>query len=303
MSNSVFPQFDLHQLRCFVAVAEELHFGHAAKRMNMTQPPLARQVQLLEHMLGVKLLDRATNRAVKLTPAGKVFLAEARRILRLTENAFLMTRQIARGEAGTVTVGFIATAAYNFLPRLLFRCGSEAANIHVELKELVSSQQLDALFSGQIDIGLLRPPVSRSDFVVSKVFSERLVAALPTGDLRLSRETLTLQDFDKLPLVMYSQEGARHFHDMLMALLERADVSPVICRSVGQIHSILALVRAGFGAAIVPEAAMALNFDDVHFRPVVTDPVAPSELVAAWRKDNDNPALPTILNILHQLEK
>ena len=108
---SFWSQFELRQLRCFVAAAEELHFGRAAARMNMTQPPLSRQIQLLEHVLGVKLLDR-TSRAVKLTPAGRVFLLEARRILRLTESAALATRRIASGEAGTIALGF--TAAQDF---------------------------------------------------------------------------------------------------------------------------------------------------------------------------------------------
>ena len=112
--------FELSQLRCFVVTAEELHFGRAAVRLNMTQPPLSRQIQLLEHVLGVKLLDR-TSRAVKLTPAGRVFLLEARRILRLTESAALATRRIASGEAGTITLGFTAASGYSFLPRLLLQ--------------------------------------------------------------------------------------------------------------------------------------------------------------------------------------
>ena len=130
-------QFELRQLRCFVAAAEELHFGRAAARMNMTQPPLSRQIQLLEHVLGVKLLDR-TSRAVKLTPAGRVFLLEARRILRLTESAALATRRIASGEAGTITLGFTAASGYSFLPQLLLqrasscaqhRCGAEGDGV------------------------------------------------------------------------------------------------------------------------------------------------------------------------------
>ena len=129
-------QFELRQLRCFVAAAEELHFGRAAARMNMTQPPLSRQIQLLEHVLGVKLLDR-TSRAVKLTPAGRVFLLEARRILRLTESAALATRRIASGEAGTITLGFTAASGYSFLPRLLLQRASHAPNIDVALKEMV----------------------------------------------------------------------------------------------------------------------------------------------------------------------
>ena len=294
---SFWAQFELHQLRCFVAAAEELHFGRAAARMNMTQPPLSRQIQLLEHVLGVKLLDR-TSRAVKLTPAGRVFLLESRRILRLTESAALATRRIASGEAGTITLGFTAASGYSFLPRLLLQRASHAPNIDVALKEMVSAEQVESLLTGRIDVGLLRPPIDRSEFATLKVASEQLVAALPVGDPRLALASLTLADFDGRPLVMYAPEGARYFNDMLTGLFKTANVTPIIVQSLSQIHSMLALVRAGIGAALVPEAAMSLHFDDVHFRPVRTMPGAPAELFAAWRSDNDNPALAGFLDLL-----
>ena len=205
---SFWSQFELRQLRCFVAAAEELHFGRAAARMNMTQPPLSRQIQLLEHVLGVKLLDR-TSRAVKLTPAGRVFLLEARRILRLTESAALATRRIASGEAGTIALGFTAASGYSFLPRLLLQRSSHAPNIDVVLKEMVSSEQMESLLTGRIDVGLLRPPIGRGEFTVLKVAEERLVAALPVGDPRLVEATLSLTHFDRRPLIMYSAEGDR----------------------------------------------------------------------------------------------
>ena len=291
-------QFELHQIRCFVAVADTLHFGKAAARMNMTQPPLSRQIQLLEHVLGVKLLDR-TSRAVKLTPAGRVFLLEARRILRLTESAALATRRIASGEAGTITLGFTAASGYSFLPRLLLQRAARAPNIDVALKEMVSTEQVESLLTGRIDVGLLRPPVTRSEFSTLKVASEGLVAALPFGDPRLAQASLTLQDFaPPVPLIMYAPEGARYFHDMLAELFAQAGVAPVTIQSLSQIHSMLALVRAGIGAAIVPEAAQSLHFDDVQFRPIVTSPAAPVELYAAWKSDNDNPALRGFLDLL-----
>jgi DNA-binding transcriptional LysR family regulator len=294
---SFWSQFELRQLRCFVAAAEELHFGRAAARMNMTQPPLSRQIQLLEHVLGVKLLDR-TSRAVKLTPAGRVFLLEARRILRLTESAALATRRIASGEAGTIALGFTAASGYSFLPRLLLQRASHAPNIDVTLKEMVSNEQMESLLTGRIDVGLLRPPIARGEFTTLKVAEERLVAALPVGDARLAEATLSLKHFDRQPLIMYAAEGSRYFYDMLTALFEAEDVRPITIQSLSQIHSMLALVRAGIGAALVPEAAMSLHFDDVQFRPVENEPAAPVELFAAWRSENDNPALAAFLDLL-----
>src|SRR5215475_4907243 len=115
---SFWSQFELRQLRCFVAAAEELHFGRAAARLNMTQPPLSRQIQILEHVMGMRLLER-TSRVVRLTPAGRRFLPEARHILHLAESAALSARRTATGEAGSIAIGFTASAAYSFLPQLI----------------------------------------------------------------------------------------------------------------------------------------------------------------------------------------
>ena len=164
---SFWSQFELRQLRCFVAAAEELHFGRAAARMNMTQPPLSRQIQLLEHVLGVKLLDR-TSRAVKLTPAGRVFLLEARRILRLTESAALATRRIASGEAGTITLGSPPPAATASCRACCCKRASHAPNIDVALKEMVSTEQVESLLTGRIDVGLLRRRSAATSFPPSR---------------------------------------------------------------------------------------------------------------------------------------
>jgi DNA-binding transcriptional LysR family regulator len=163
---------------------------------------------------------------------------------------------------------------------------------------MVSAEQVESLLTGRIDVGLLRPPVTRGEFSTLKVASESLVAALPLGDDRLDAPSLTLKDFDAQPLIMYAPEGARYFHDMLAGLFEAAGVKPVNIQPLSQIHSMLALVRAGIGAALVPEAAMSLHFDDVQFRPVQTDPPQPVELYAAWKSDNDNPALAPFLGLL-----
>ncbi len=288
--------FELRQLRCFVAAAEELHFGRAAQRVNMTQPPLSRQIQLLERVLGVKLLDR-TSRVVRLTPAGRVFLLEARRILRLTESAALTTRRTASGEAGTIALGFTAASGYSFLPRLVSLCTSRLPNVNITLKEMVTSDQTEALLTGRIDVGLVRPPVDRAEFSKLRIAAEPLVAALPSGDARLAKASLTLADFDQQSFIMYAAEGARYFHDMLAGLFGQHRVMPAYVQYLAQIHSILALVHSGLGAALVPEAAMSLHFDGVHFRPVITNPPHPVELYLVWRSNADNPALEPLLDL------
>jgi DNA-binding transcriptional LysR family regulator len=181
--------FDLSQLRCFVAVAEELHFGRAAARLNMTQPPLSRQIQVLEHIIDAPLLER-TSRSVKLTPAGRSFLPEARRILKLAETASQVARRIALGKSGSLKIGYTAAASYGFLPDLISACRARLPEVDFSLKEMVSGEQLEALGSGQIDAGLLRPPIARPELATRRVLAEPLLAAIPKKHPLAARETL-----------------------------------------------------------------------------------------------------------------
>jgi DNA-binding transcriptional LysR family regulator len=282
--------FELSQLRCFVAAAEELHFGRAALRLNMTQSPLSRQIQLLERILDVTLLER-TSRQVSLTPAGRVFLIEARRIVRLAESAALSARRVAKGDAGRVAIGFTAVSGYNLVPQIVAQARAGLPNIELELREMVTTDQVDALLTGLIDIGFVRPPLDRQEFDTACVLVEPLVVALPSGDPRASKAVLELSDFDGLPLIMYARQGAGYFHAMLMRLFEDAGVAPQYVQHVTQIHSMLGLVHAGLAAAIVPESASGLHMNDVQFRRLATTPEKPVELHMAWRRDNRNPVL------------
>ncbi|TXC71999.1 LysR family transcriptional regulator [Sphingomonas ginsenosidivorax] len=282
--------FELSQLRCFVAAAEELHFGRAALRLNMTQSPLSRQIQLLERILDVTLLER-TSRQVSLTPAGRVFLIEARRIVRLAESAALSARRVAKGDAGRVAIGFTAVSGYNLVPQIVAQARAGLPNIELELREMVTTDQVDALLTGLIDIGFVRPPLDRHEFDTACVLVEPLVVALPSGDPRQSKAVLELSDFDGLPLIMYARQGAGYFHAMLMRLFEDAGVTPQYVQHVTQIHSMLGLVHAGLAAAIVPESASGLHMNDVQFRRLATTPERPVELHMAWRRDNRNPVL------------
>lgn len=285
--------FELSQLRCFVAAAEELHFGRAAKRLNMTQSPLSRQIQLLERILDVTLLER-TSRNVALTPAGRVFLIEAQRIVRLAENAALAARRVARGDAGKVSIGFTAVSGYSLVPGIVAQARTALPNIDLELHEMVSREQTEALMTGLVDIAFMRPPIVRNEFETALALSEPLVVALPDGDPRGDKEELTLTDLQDVPLAMYSRKGAGYFHDMLMRFFDEAALSPVVVQHVTQIHSMLGLVRAGVAAAIVPRSAVDLHPDAVRFRRLVTTPDAPVELFMAWKRGNPNPALDAV---------
>jgi DNA-binding transcriptional LysR family regulator len=287
---------ELSQLRCFIATAEELHFGRAAKRLNMTQPPLSRQIQLLEHNLGVSLLER-TSRIVRLTPAGRVFLLEARRIMKLTESATLAARRVAKGDAGRISIGFTAVSGYRFIPQILTAARARLPNIECELHEMVTADQVDALLSGLIDIGFVRPPLERQEFDTRPVLAEPLLLALSAGDPLLAEPRLELAHLDQRPLVMYSREGAGYFHNMLIGLFDAVGVKPIYVQHVTQIHSMLGMVQAGLGAALVPAAAAGLHFEDIELRPIATTPERPATLHMAWRRDNRNPALQPVLEL------
>lgn len=291
--------FELSQLRCFVAVAEELHFGRAAERLHMTQPPLSRQVRLLEHQVGTELLER-NSRSVRLTAAGRSFLPDAARILRLADEAAATARRVATGAAGSLAIGFTATVGYGQLPALVSAVRAASPGVRLTLKEMVSGAQLAALDAREIDVGLLRPPVEHGELIAVPCSQEALVLALPEAVADTWPQRPSLRDCEGKPLLMYSPYEARYFHQLVSGLLERAEVLPDIVEYVSQIHSMLALVRAGIGVALIPAAASMLHFEGVVYRPVRTTPAKPVELWLAYRKDNDNPAFQVLKDTLRQ---
>ena len=283
--------FELSQLRCFVAVAEELHFGRAAERLNMTQPPLSRQIQLLEHHVGVQLLERSS-RAVRLTAAGKAFLPEALRIVRLADEAAFIARRVAKGEQGRLAIGFTSASGYALLPELVRRLRALAPNVVLTLKELVSTAQVEALNAGQLDIGLLRPHSLSGDLESVLVLREGMMLAIPAAEADQWPAQPTLACLHHKAFIMYSPYEARPFYQLLSGRFEREGVVPDVVEHCGQVHTMLALVNAGIGAALVAESCTRLQFDGVVLRKMATEPVS---TVCAYRRDNDNPILQLFL--------
>ncbi|QBE66062.1 LysR substrate-binding domain-containing protein [Pseudoduganella lutea] len=279
--------FEISQLRCFVAVAEELHFSRAAERLNMTQPPLSRQIRLLEHHVGAQLLER-NSRTVRLTAAGKAFFPEAVRILRMAEEATFTARRAAKGEQGTLAIGFTSASGYSLLPEVVRRLRERSPGISLTLKELVSTTQVEALNAGQLDLGLMRPHPMNPELHSTLLAREALMLAIPEREADGWPLEPTLASLHGKPFVMYSPYEARPFHQMLSERFERAGVVPDIVEHIGQVHTMLALVRAGLGAALIAEGASRLQFDGIVMRRMETEPV---ETVCAYRRDNENPVL------------
>jgi DNA-binding transcriptional LysR family regulator len=291
--------FTLQQLAGFVAVAEELHFGRAAARLHLTQPPLSRQIMLLEQEVGVSLLDRA-GRTVKLTQAGRVFLPEARRILRLAEESTLAVRRIPAGDGGTLAVGFTAVSVHGYVQSFLRRVGEQLPHVDLVLRELVTSGQLEAIAAGDLDLGFVRPPVTRAGLLSRVVHVEQLLLAAPAGD-PLARPGLLadMAELDGRALVMYSPVESRYFYDLLLEMFARAGARPRYVQYVSQVHTMLALVQAGLGLAVVPESALAMHPDGVTFTDLAFGQSPVVELAAAWRADTDNPALARAVDLLY----
>jgi DNA-binding transcriptional LysR family regulator len=279
--------FSIHQLRGFVTVAEEQHFGRAAQRLNITQPPLTRQVQGLEKALGVSLFDRV-GRGVRLTAAGEVFLAHSRRVLALVDVAPDAARRAATGELGALRLGFTAIGAYAVLADFLAMVNNRVPGVSVALTEMVSIDQFAAIADLSIDVGLVRPPIP-DQFESVLVHSEDLVIAVPADHPLASREApVALADVTD-EYIGYTPEGSRYLHDICAAMigLNRYAVSQL----ASQVPTMLALVRAGLGCALVPRSIMSMGVEGVRYRELVPDDGHSVTLHACWSPDNPNPAL------------
>jgi DNA-binding transcriptional LysR family regulator len=181
------------------------------------------------------------------------------------------------------------------------RAKRDLPDVQILLKEMTTAVQKDALLADIIDIAILRPPIERGKHEVLRIRTEPFFAALHARDQRAAKPKLTLQDFDGQDYIMYSPEGAGYSHAMLSTMFDRAGVAPVLVHHLDQNHSILSLVSAGLGAALVAEGVTRLSFPDVIYRPVETEPARPLEMYMIWRKQNDNPALPKFLSLCRSL--
>jgi DNA-binding transcriptional LysR family regulator len=291
-------EWTLEQLRGFVTVADELNFRRAAARLHMTQPPLSRQIQRLERHVGAQLLERDSRR-VTLTAAGAAFLIEARRLLALADAAPALARRISSGTAGLLRIGFTAVAAYGALGDVLAALGRDLPEVDVDLYEMVTRDQLQAMLNGEIDLGLARPPFDDETMDSRSLRREALVVALPTGHrlLDLGR-SLDGADLKNEPLIMHSAAKARYFHDLVLSLIPVGHENVV--HTVSQVLTMVWLVAARRGIAVVPASATRLGIPGVGFAPLHTPVRDPVELHTIWLRESRNPALWRALRVLER---
>jgi len=293
---------ELRQLRYFVTVAEEMHFGRAAIKLHMTQPPLSQTIQSLESMLGVQLFRR-TSRSVALTPAGIALLPEAQRILQQTAALPDLMRRATSGASGRLSLAFVSTADYSVLPPFLREFRESYPGVEIDLREATTDVQLDDLMQGRIDVGLLIPPIpdkAKSQLDYLPVLSEPLILAAPKGLKALrGKQSVALQALAELPLIIFPRRIAPAFHDAILACYRDAGLTPHIGQEAIQMQTIIGLVSAGMGIALVPQSVSNLKRPGVDYKPLANKtPLVETGL--AWRRDNASPVLNAFLELLRK---
>ncbi|HLI34416.1 MAG TPA: LysR substrate-binding domain-containing protein [Terriglobia bacterium] len=292
---------ELRHLRYFTTVAEELHFGRAAARLHIAQPPLSQQIRRLEEELGVQLFER-TRRRVQLTHAGQTFLEEARRTLAQAEQAVCAARKAAQGEVGQLAIGFVDSAVYQALPPTLRLFRERFPRVELVLRELGPAAQFQLLREGQLHAGFVRSRVDDPALAQIRLFEEPLMAALPSRHPGAGRESVCLRDLARDPFVIFPRALGTGFYDQIVSLCGQAGFSPHVVQEANEMQTIVSLVAAGIGVAIVPASISNLRMKGVSYVHI-SRPLARTAMTVAWRRDDASPALKAFLQIIHRLSR
>lgn len=291
---------ELRHLRYFVAVAEERHFGRAAERLHIAQPPLSHQIRQLETELKVTLFDRTT-RSVELTPAGELMLERARAILATVDATTIDVARAAAGEVGRLALGFTGSATYELLPTIARVLREELPNITLELfGEMLTPRSVTGLQDRSLDLAFLRPPVREADLAVHVVRREPLIAALPEQHPLAALTSVPLSQLAGEPFISYPSHYRSVVRDAVVDACSKAGFSPNVVQEVGETSTLAVFVAAGLGVALVPASVQHLHITGTVYRPLAgtTEEVA---LALAYRTDDDSPVLRRALARIHSL--
>lgn len=280
---------ELRHLRYFVAVAEQLSFRGAAEKLHIAQPPLSAQIKALETELGVRLFERTT-RSVRLTPAGRVFLEEARGVVAASVQAGQRARDAEHGLAGTLRVGFVAPVANAWLAAILRRFRRQFPAIQLSLFDITSTEQLQRLRAQELDAGLLRPPVGFPELEYRFVGESRQVLALPAGHPLAAKRRLEWRDFHNQDLVLIHPASQHGFYDPFLAECARAGAKPRPVQYANDIQTKMWLISAGFGIAPTTVTLSEVKWPGLVFR-ALPPGLPPVQTVLAWRRDDKSPVL------------
>ncbi len=280
---------ELRSLRYFVAVAEALNFVHAAERLGISQPALSQQVKRMEAEIGTPLLLR-TRHKVELTAAGKVFLPEARLALDQVEQAVQKARRAAQGEIGQLRLGFVGSVLYSFLPEAIRSFRQRYPKVDLQLQELSSRDQIEALRNHHIDLGILYGPVGIDTIVTETVLEQPLVVAVPSGHPLAHRRSLSLSELASEPFIALQRSSEPALVDRLSAIFQEAGLVPRVVQEASQIQTVLGLVSAGIGIFIMSVYIHNIHHEGVTYVPL-SEPSPQIRLSMAWRVDAAQPAL------------
>lgn len=293
---------DLRQLRHFLAVADTLHFGRAAERLGMTQPPLSQSILALERELGAALFTRS-KRAVALTDFGRQWLEHVRPAVEGISELTEIARRLQAGTVGRLALSFVSTADYSVLPRLVQRYSAAFPDVAVSLEEATSDVQIEALLSGRADAGILIPTRSALPPALAyrPLLRERLIAAVPEawiedGHLGRVRGALKGSDWMGLPLIIFPARVSPDFHELVLGFYRSKGRQPRIAQEAIQMQTIVSLVSAGMGLALVPTSMQHLARTGVRYLPLSEEPPV-LETGLAWRAANTAPTLRSFLEI------
>lgn len=293
---------ELRHLRYFVTVAEELHFGRAAKKLHISQPPLSMQIRALENELGVTLLNR-TQRSVALTQAGNALLGEARHILARVDQAVLMTRRASRGEIGELAIGFISVADYNVLPVVLREFRRAFPLVNLILRESTTDAQIRDLLAGRIDVGFVLPPINEPSLESVAILREPLIAALPDKHpLARKAGKLALENLKDAPFILFPRPYAPGLYDDVVSCCKAAGFSPRVEQEAIQMQTIVSLVSAELGVALIPASLTNLQRAGVTYKSLKGGSPL-TEVHLAWRRGDDLPALRVFVEVASRAAK
>ncbi|QSJ16894.1 LysR family transcriptional regulator [Nostoc sp. UHCC 0702] len=288
---------ELRHLRYFIAVAEELHFSRAAERLHIAQPPLSQQIQQLEMELGVELFHRKTKRQVQLTEAGQVFLQSAYQLLAQLEQAIELTQRTGRGEQGQLRVGFTSLVTYNLLPVILQRFREQFSAVELVLQELTTTQQEQALRNSHIHVGFAHPPLEDNTLNLECIQQENLIVALPETHLLAKQECISVRSLKNELFIMFPRHLGPGLYDQIVSLCQQGNFSPKVTQEAIQMQTIIGLVSAGMGMAIVPSCLQNLHRSGVVYRPLQgKTPLVETTII--WRQEDMTPVLWEFLQVV-----
>lgn len=290
---------ELRQLRYFIAVAEEMNITRAAQRLHMTQPPLSRQLQLIEDEIGLPLFERGA-RPLKLTDAGRVLYAQARRVLEQADELAPLTRWLAQA-AERIVIGFVPSTLYGALPEVIRAFREAAPAVELSLIEMFTLEQLGALKGGRIDIGFGRLRFDDDRLVREVLVEERLIAALPDGHpLAAPDASISLADIAGQTLIVYPSTPRPSFADQQLSALRDGGLAPAAVHEVRELQTALGLVAAQVGVSLVPESVEGVRVKGVAYRRL-PEPVATSPIILSRRLHDESRATALFCSLAREL--